>query len=111
MWWVDYEPAVGSEPNKTRPAVVVSGAALAHLPTRIVVPLTTWQQRHEGQWNKVLVLRDAINQLDLDSAADVALVRVMDMTRFGERIGVVDPEIVEEIAAGVALAVVHQPGA
>ena len=41
VWWVDFEPAIGSEIRKQRPAVVVSNdSANAHLDRVQVVPLT-----------------------------------------------------------------------
>ena len=42
VWLVNLDPTVGSEINKTRPAVIVSPDELnAHLQTAVVVPLTT----------------------------------------------------------------------
>ncbi|MFM9962048.1 MAG: type II toxin-antitoxin system PemK/MazF family toxin [Planctomycetaceae bacterium] len=41
VWWVDFEPAIGSEVRKQRPAVIVSNdVANAHLDRVQVVPLT-----------------------------------------------------------------------
>ena len=42
MWWVEFDPAVGSEVRKTRPAVIVSNdAANRNLARVVVIPLTS----------------------------------------------------------------------
>lgn len=42
VWWVEFDPAVGSEVRKTRPAVIVNNdAANRNLSRVVVVPLTS----------------------------------------------------------------------
>jgi mRNA interferase MazF len=42
VWWVEFDPSVGSEIRKTRPAVIVSNdSANRHLLRVVVIPLST----------------------------------------------------------------------
>jgi mRNA interferase MazF len=42
VWWVEFDPSVGSEVRKTRPAVIVSNdAANRNLSRVVVVPFTS----------------------------------------------------------------------
>lgn len=42
VWWVEFDPSIGSEIRKTRPAVIVSNdAANRNLPRVIAMPLTS----------------------------------------------------------------------
>ena len=42
VWWVEFDPSVGSEIRKTRPAVILSNdAANRHLQRVVVIPLTS----------------------------------------------------------------------
>jgi mRNA interferase MazF len=46
VWWVEFDPSVGSEIRKTRPAVIVSNdAANRHLSRVVVVPITSNTER------------------------------------------------------------------
>lgn len=43
IWSVRFDPSVGAEIRKLRPAVVLNLDSIGRLPLRIVVPLTDWQ--------------------------------------------------------------------
>jgi len=93
------------ELQRDRPAAVISSLALDALPVRTVVPLTTWRDRYEGRLNKLRVAASDWNELHPESAADVVQVRSLSTERSLSRIGALEADEVEEIAAGVAIAV------
>jgi len=42
VWWVEFDPSIGSEVRKTRPAIIVSNdAANRNLPRVMAMPLTS----------------------------------------------------------------------
>ncbi|MCL2022348.1 MAG: type II toxin-antitoxin system PemK/MazF family toxin [Betaproteobacteria bacterium] len=46
VWWVEFDPAIGTEIRKTRPAVIVSNdAANRNLARVVVVPVTSQSER------------------------------------------------------------------
>ena len=105
VWWIEFDPTVGSEVRKTRPAVVASVPSVGVLPLRIVVPVTEWDVRWaEVPW-MVHLRRGPRNGLAKDSAADCFQVKSLSLERFRSRLGAVTAGEVEEIAAAVALCV------
>jgi mRNA interferase MazF len=109
IWRVDLSPTRGSETRKIRPAVVISATVFDHLPVRIVVPLTSWQAKFANQLNKVLVPHTSQNGLANDSAADFLQVRCVALERFLHKLGTLEASVLDEIVAGVTIAVDYQP--
>ena len=89
--------------------MIVSSPAFDTAPVRIIVPLTTWLVEFEGSSNKLLIEASERSGLDVDSAADSLQVRSVSLERLVERVGHLDAELVEEIVAGVAIALDYQP--
>jgi Growth inhibitor len=108
IWRVGFDPTVGSELKKTRPAVVISSDAVGALPIRLVAPFTAWKGHFEGNLWHVQVPSTDQNGLDKESAADALQVRSVDTTRFTEKLGRMHPPRLEEIVTAVALVIEYR---
>lgn len=91
VWWVSFDPSIGGEIQKTRPAVVVSNNQANRTLNRIqVVPLTSNVARiYPGT---ALV---QINGRAGKAVADQLFTAARE--RFGRRLGVLSPEDVREV--------------
>ena len=105
VWYIDFDPSVGEEQTKLRPAVVVNVAEVGILQLRVVVPLTEWKPRyHKFIWF-VPVPMTPENGLVKDSGADAFQVRSLSVERFYNKVGVLLTEQMDDIAAAIALCV------
>lgn len=85
IWWVEFDPAVGSEIRKTRPAVILSNdAANRNLARLVVVPLTSnVAQVYPGE---------ALVNIDgRESKAMADQIMAADKKRLKSRLGVLSP--------------------
>ncbi len=108
IWRVEFDPVKGDEIRKSRPAIVISSDAFKPLKTKLVVPLTSWQDKFSiSQW-MVKIAADASNGLDHDSAADALQLRCVSYERFSTKLGVVPAPVLGEIAAAIAIVIEFQ---
>jgi hypothetical protein len=63
IWLVNFDPAVGAEIQKWRPALVVSVDSIGRLPLRMVVPITDWKPQYANYPWFVEIPADATNGL------------------------------------------------
>ena len=105
IWQVDFEPTVGSEIKKERPALVISADGLARLPLRVVVPITEWQESFEGSHLHIRINSDTKNKLRKDSAADIFQIRTVSITRMKEYLGELNQDTVDEVASAILILV------
>ena len=105
VWLVNFDPTVGAEIRKVRPAVVVNVAGFGRLPLEIVVPLTEWKSHYVNASWIVHVPADATNGLSKDSGADAFQVKSLSGKRFVQRLGEVTSLQLDDIAAAIALCV------
>ena len=109
IWLVNFDPTVGMEIRKTRPAVVVSSDAVGRLPIKLVAPLTDWKPRYAPNVWHVRIDPDPANGLAKPSAVDVLQLRGMDTVRFLQRLGSVPPDVMEEIVLAIPLNKLGRP--
>jgi mRNA interferase MazF len=103
VWLVDFDPALGDEIRKTRPAVVLSSDMLGKLRLKVVVPITSWQDKFADNSWMVLLVSTAKNGLMNDSVADTLQVQSVAHERFQKRLGMVEPQILDEILEALAV--------
>ncbi len=72
VWWVEFDPAVGSEIRKTRPGIIVSNnSANRNLSRVIVVPLTSNTERlYPGEARVSVAGKDSKAMADQIMTAD-----------------------------------------
>ena len=85
VWWVDFEPAMGSEVRKTRPAVIVSNDASNGAMSRVqVIPVTS-------NTSKLYVFESRIEVKGAQGKAMADQIMTADKQRLKKRIGKVSP--------------------
>jgi mRNA interferase MazF len=102
---VNFDPSIGAEIQKIRPAVVMSVDRVARLPHRVVVPLTDWKPQYIRFPWFVQISPDPSNGLAKDSGADAFQVESVSETRFRRCLGSASAHQIDAIAAAIALVV------
>jgi mRNA interferase MazF len=105
IWLVDFDPSVGAEIRKVRPAVVVNVVGIGRLPLHIVVPLTDWKPHFAKASWLVPIPAAPTNGLSKDSAADAFQVKSISVARFLRCLGAVTSGQLDDIASAIALCV------
>lgn len=105
VWRVQFDPLLGAEIQKTRPAVVMNTADVGMLPLCIVVPLTDWKLIFARATWFVRLFPSLANGLSKESGADTFQVKSVSQERFAAKLGVLTPEEMERIAEAIAFCV------
>ena len=105
IWTVRFDPSVGAEMRKLRPAVDVNLDSIGRLPLRMVVPLTDWQPTFAALPWFVPIAATVATGLSKESGADAFQVKSVSENRFVQRIDNINNDQLDEIAAAIALCV------
>lgn len=107
VWQVSFDPTLGEEIQKTRPAVILNRDTLGILSLRVVVPLTSWRAEFASRPWMVRVEPSRENGLIRASAADAFQVKSVSALRLRQRLGAVTPEVLERIVRTVGAVIEH----
>ena len=97
VWWVDFEPAVGTEVKKTRPAVIVSNDASNGAMNRVqVIPVTS-------NTTKLYVFESKIGVKGAEGKAMADQIMTADKQRLKRRIGKISPPEMLELERAIKI--------
>lgn len=105
VWDVQFDPSVGAEIQKVRPAVVVSDSAIGRLPLRIIVPITEWKSSYANYPWLINLQPKNTNGLTKESGADAFQIKSVSISRFVTRRGRLADAEMDDIASAIALCV------
>lgn len=78
VFWINFDPAVGGEIRKRRPAIIVSNDAANKVANRIqVVPLSS-NARRVGSWEAKVTVGERVCKAMADQIRTVARERVLE---------------------------------
>ena len=95
IWLVDFEPTIGSEIKKIRPALVISSDAINKLPIKLVSPITDWKPYFAA------IESTPSNGLSKISTLDALQLRGLDVQRFIRRLGTISEKTMAEVAIAI----------
>ena len=105
IWLVDFDPAVGAEIRKIRPALIVSVDTVGRLPLRMIVPITDWKTPYEHYpWFVELPVSPS-NGLVKHSGADSFQTKSVSLSRFVSMLGRVTTAQLDAVASAISLSV------
>lgn len=87
VWLVNLDPTIGTEINKTRPAIIVNEDIIGILPLKVIVPITDWKDRYAVRPWMVRIDPDSTNGLVKTSAIDTFQVRSVSEIRLTRKLG------------------------
>mgnify|MGYP002784577841 CR=1 FL=1 len=108
VWLISFDPTIGTEIRKTRPAVVLSSDAVGRLPIKLVAPVTDWKEVFARNLWHIRLEPNELNGLIKVSAVDVLQLRGVDIQRFVRKLGMLSGDKMLEIVTAIAVVVEYE---
>lgn len=84
---IDFNPTIGDEIKKIRPAIILSGDFAVGLDLKIVAPITSWKADFEKVWWLFKLEPSKKNGLDAESAVNCFQMRCVSVERIVKKLG------------------------
>ena len=98
IWLVGFDPSIGTEIRKTRPAVIISGTVFNQRSKITVLPLTSTKPHHEILLSVLVpVPPSKENGLDLESFIVAIEPMTFDKRRLIKHLGQLDVSIIKQV--------------
>lgn len=101
IWLANFDPTLGTEIKKIRPAVIISADAIGRLPIKLVAPITDWKPYFESNLWHIKLEPTTTNGLSKTSAIDALQLRGLDTQRFIRKLGNLSPETMAELTIAI----------
>ncbi|HAC63268.1 MAG TPA: PemK family transcriptional regulator [Cyanothece sp. UBA12306] len=105
IWQVNLAPTIGQEINKKRPVIVISSDLYSPIALRIVIPVTTWQDKFINRPFMVKIYKNNLNGLIRNSAGNVLQIRSIATQRFINKLGLISSKIMEQLLLALIISV------
>ena len=102
VWLINFDPTIGDELRKTRPAVIVSDDSVGVLALKVIVPITDWKDRYAIAPWMVHLTPNITNGLSKPSAADCFQVRSVSQQRFIRQLGSLPDDVMRAVSDALA---------
>jgi mRNA interferase MazF len=102
IWLVNFDPTIGAEIKKVRPAIVISSNAVGRLPIKLIAPITDWKPYFSQNFWHIKIAPDVENGLAKASAIDALQLRGVDVQRFLRKLGNVNDVVMSEIVVAIS---------
>lgn len=102
IWMVCFEPSVGNEIQKQRPAIIVSSDKIGRFGLRTVVPITQWKEYYKDYpW---IIKIDNSNENGLTKISSIECFQIKNFAeeRFVKQIGEINKELLFSIHSTIA---------
>lgn len=84
---IDFNPTIGDEIKKIRPAIIINGDFAVGLDLKIAAPITSWKSDFEKIWWLVKLKPTTKNGLNTESAVNCYQLRCVSVERIVKKIG------------------------